>query len=128
MEKVIAQTPSPLPPPPDRQILSSGQWSILAAIFDTIVAPIVPAENADDRPSHILSINPYGLALSQIQTGLTRASDTDQVAVSYLAESASSCLTIKESIDRLLAYHLNSKQRQELLFVLSALEYDVCPC
>lgn len=105
--------------------MSPDQWRILSAILDTIIPSIKPFENAISTiPSGPAILdNTFANAIKGVRRGASSTTDSDVLAVAYLAESATSCPDFRDSVNRLLGSYMDSKQKQDILFILSALKY-----
>ncbi|KAG9629036.1 long-chain fatty alcohol dehydrogenase, partial [Aureobasidium melanogenum] len=107
------QTPSPLSPFQDDQILTESQWTTLASIVDTIISP--ETQTSGENPKKIQ-------LKAAVDTIKHNTNVTDEALLSeYLAESATSCPEFREAIHRLLAEQIHTQGRKELLSVLDAL-------
>ncbi|KAK6001856.1 hypothetical protein QM012_002346 [Aureobasidium pullulans] len=111
--RTTQQTPSPLSPIQDDQILTEKQWTTLASIVDTILSP--ETQTIGENPKE----PQFKAAVDTIKHNTNVA---DEALLSeYLAESATSCPEFREAIHRLLAEQIHTQGRKELLSVLDAL-------
>jgi hypothetical protein len=118
-EELIRQTPSPLPPLPEKDCLSPEQWSILLAIADTVV-PSFTSEDGNRLLQHPLRRGIYKSSAEQLKRGAGLQDDHGLVAA-YLAENPSSVAEFKSGVARVVNVFLHEQARKELLFVLSTL-------
>lgn len=123
-----AVTDTPLPPLPDQDPLSREQWSILTAIAEGVVPPLVRhhASKTNRLLAHPLRSEVYDATVSRIKhisnTQNAAADDDDANIDAYLAEGAASSPQFKQLISRLVACHMSDTARSGLLFILSALK------
>ena len=120
--EVVTQTPSPLPPLPERDVLTAEQWGMLAAIADTVV-PSFTSSQGNRLLQHPLRSEVYEAASRRIQQ-LTHVQDGagNDLAAEYIGESATSQAEFKHNISRLLASYMDESGRNGLLFILNALK------
>lgn len=121
-EQEIHQTPSPLPPVPDADVLTEGQWRLLAAIAETFVPSIAPINRALSPLSHALSPTSYESAMGTIRDSTGNAVNDEALVAEYLDETPTATAAFKESMQRLLAFQLSNDQKRGLLFILNALK------
>lgn len=112
---------SPLPHLPERDVLSAEQWGILAAIADTVV-PSFTTVDGNRLLRHHLHSTVYDSVKTSLQRGILNDSARDELVVRYLSESATAQVEFRESIRRMLSFHLPEDARKGLLFILSALK------
>ncbi|KAL8966566.1 MAG: hypothetical protein Q9183_003313, partial [Haloplaca sp. 2 TL-2023] len=116
---LIAPLDSPLPPPPEGEVLSASQWETFLAIADTLV----PAIEAISTPSlHSLTVEPseYATAIEKIQKVLP-AKAAPHAAEKYLAEKASSAPGFKELIHRTFGDYMREDALKGIRVILSTL-------
>ena len=116
----IAPLASPLPPPPDLDVLTPQQWATLMAIGDAVV----PAVELSDEPSldalTLRSVD-YTTLTSNLQRTLPAGTDKYLVH-EYLAEKPSSTAGIKEQLHRTLTNCIKPDARKGISLILSILE------
>ncbi|OQO05775.1 hypothetical protein B0A48_09869 [Cryoendolithus antarcticus] len=96
-----ANPPSiPLPPSPEQDPLTAEQWSILAAIADTVV-PSFTSSMGNRLLQHPLRSQVYDTARNRIAQ-LAGASVGSDVITTYLGESATSTPEFRNAVSRLL--------------------------
>ena len=117
---LIAPLASPLPPPPEGEVLTEAQWTTLMAIGDAIIPSIGPS-NSTLPNTLALEATEYSSAMSKIESTLPENASRD-IAHRYLAESASSIPGLKELIHRTLSDYVRTDARKGISVVLSALE------
>ncbi|KAI4722873.1 long-chain fatty alcohol dehydrogenase [Aureobasidium sp. EXF-10727] len=111
--RTTQQTPSPLSPFQDKQILTENQWTTLASIVDTIISPETQASEEITKEAQFRAA---------VDTIKHHTNVTDEALLSeYLAESATSCPEFREAIYRLLAQQIHGEGRKGLLTILDAL-------
>ncbi|KAH0258828.1 long-chain fatty alcohol dehydrogenase, partial [Aureobasidium melanogenum] len=111
--RTTQQTPSPLSPFQDDQILTDSQWTTLASIVDTIISPETQTSGENPKKTQLKAA---------VDTIKHNTNVTDEALLSeYLAESATSCPEFREAIHRLLVEQIHTQGRKELLSVLDAL-------
>ncbi|KAK4545359.1 hypothetical protein LTR36_003539 [Oleoguttula mirabilis] len=115
----IRQTPSPLAPLPEHDILTAEQWGILSAIADTVV-PSITSQEGNRLLQHPLRRDVYDASCKRLKrsVGLERAHD---LAQRYLAESATAQPEFRNGVCRLINLYLPNDAQKQLLFVLDAL-------
>lgn len=101
---VLAPLDSPLPPPPEGEVLTEAQWRTLMAIADTIIPCVEPSTTSSHNKLSILA-SEYASAIKRIKENISATSD-DQAAERYLQESASSTPGFKESVHRQLGHYV----------------------
>jgi len=118
--ETIRQKPSPLSQSPDPHPLTPEQWSILAAIADTVIADI--ALSAADDSLIQLPVTPqqYNAAAQHVEAASNGGVDATLVGA-FLAEKATAQPEFREQLERLFAMYLPSPSRWQLSLVLSAL-------
>ena len=116
----IAPLASPLPPPPEGDVLTESQWITLMAIGDAII----PAIEVSSELSHnALALQPaeYTTITGNLQG--TLPADTDENLVrEYLAENPSSVAGVKEQLHRILSSYISPGARKGISLILSVLE------
>ena len=122
---------SPLPPPPDEDIFTPDQWTILLAIADTIVPSIRSKESTDSSAQLVLPSSDFNAAKSTLQDGLDHShsstAKTDLIST-YLEENASSLPGFKDTLKTTFGRHIHNEARRGLTLVLTALGYVVVTC
>ena len=97
---LLSPLDSPLPPPPEGNVLTAAQWRTFFAIADTVI----PSIAVSTHPSHeTLSLEPseYAKALEKIKKNVS-----NEAAARYLQENASSTPGFKESVHRQLGHYM----------------------
>ena len=114
------ETPSPLPPLPGKDVLTGEQWSILAAIADTVV-PSFTSSTGNRLLQHPLRSEIYEAATRRIEesNGLDAG---DGLVAEYLGESATAQPGFKENVSRLLGFYMDDTARNGLIIILKALK------
>ncbi|CAD0108226.1 unnamed protein product [Aureobasidium uvarum] len=111
--RTTQQTPSPLSPFQDNQVLTESQWITLASIVDTIISPETQASEEITKEAQFTAA---------VDTIKHHTNVTDEALLSeYLAESATSCPEFREAIYRLLAQQIHGEGRKGILTILDAL-------
>ena len=113
-------TATPLPPPPTQDPLSAEQWSILAAIADT-VTPSFTQSTGNKLLQHPLRGEVYDATAKRLRDLSTDAASSD-VVPAYLAENATAQPEFKEHMMRMLAFYMTETARKPLAFILSTLK------
>lgn len=113
-----AQIPSPVPPP-SADPFSNAQWSILAAIADTVVPSFTPFKS-DALIQHPLRRDIYDSTF-QLVTKMASLEGEKDIVTTYLDERPSTQPEFKEHLNRLLADYLDPSNKNQLLLILSAL-------
>ena len=103
---LITPLASPLPPPPEGDVLTPSQWTTLMAIGDTVI----PA----------LEFSPTNV--SKLKATLPPGADT-VLASTYLSEQASTTPGLKDLIHRTLHDFIRQDAQQGISVILTALEY-----
>ena len=117
---LLAPLESPLPPPPEGEVLTATQWRTLMAIADAIIPSIeVSATPSHDKLS--LQASDYANAIDQVKR-YTPTSADGEAAQRYLQESASSTPGFQESIHRQLSRYVREDGIKAIRVILSALE------
>ena len=113
------QTPSPLPPLPERDVLTAEQVGILSAVADTVI-PSFTSQEGNRLLQHPLRNDIYEASCRRLEQGegLEGAQD---LAKSYLAESAWAQKDFRDGLTRLVNIQLHEEARKQLLFILNAL-------
>lgn len=117
---LIAPLASPLPPPPEGEVLTQAQWTTLLAIGDAIIPSIGPS-NTTLPNTLALEATEYSSAISKIESTLPENAPSD-IAHRYLAESASATPGMRELLHRMLSDYVRTDARKGVCVVLSALE------
>lgn len=115
-----SRTASPLPPPPETDVLSAEQWGILAAISAAVVPSFSPY-TGNRLLQHPLRRDIYEAASKRIALIAERQAD-DELVAKYLGESALDHAGFRENVSRLLSQYMDETSRKGLLFVLNALK------
>ena len=117
---LIAPLASPLPPPPEGEVLTEAQWTTLMAIGDAFIPSIGPSKST--LPSTLtLEATVYSSAISKIESNLPENASRD-IAHRYLAESASAIPGVRELLHRMLSDYVRTDARKGISIVLSALK------
>ncbi|THX72995.1 long-chain fatty alcohol dehydrogenase [Aureobasidium pullulans] len=111
--RTTQQSPSPLSPFQDNNVLTEDQWITLASIVDTIISPETHCIGEIAKEAQFKS------AVDAIKHHT--AVEDEALLSEYLAESATSCLGFREAIHRFLVEQVDSGGKKELLGVLDAL-------
>lgn len=119
-EQLVKQTPSPLPPLPGQEVLSSEQWGILAAIADTIV-PSFTSCQGNRLLQHPLRREIYDAATQRIEK-LSGIDASDDWISRYLCESATAQPEFKNNVSRLLGFYMDETARNGLIKILNLLK------
>lgn len=117
VEETIRQTPSPLPPLPATDPISAEQWGIFSAIADTVV-PSFTSSQGNRLLQHPLRSEVY----EAVAKRLKQLDVEDGIVNRYLEENASAQSAFKQSIVRMLGFHLPEKSKNDLLTVLNVLK------
>lgn len=111
--RTTQQSPSPLSPFQDNNVLTEDQWITLASIVDTIISPETQCIGEITKEAQFES------AVDAIKHHT--AVEDEALLSEYLAESATSCPGFREAIHRFLVEQVDSGGKKELLGVLDAL-------
>ena len=103
---LIAPLASPLPPPPEGDVLTPSQWTTLMAIGDTVI----PA----------LELSPANF--SKLKATLPSGADT-VLASTYLIEQASTTPGLKDLIHRTINKFIRQDAQKGMSVILTALKY-----
>lgn len=120
---LLSPLASPLPPPPEGEVLTAAQWRTLMAIADAVI-PSIEVSSIPSTRKLAIQTSEYASAIERIQH-LIPAPALTETAQSFLQESASSTPGFKESIHRQLAHYLREDAVKGIQVILSALEYDI---
>ncbi|KAK5128884.1 hypothetical protein LTR85_000217 [Meristemomyces frigidus] len=115
----IRQTPSPLVPLPEKDVLTAEQWGILSAIADTVIPSITSLEG-NRLLQHPLRRDVYDVSCKRLEQSVGREGGLG-LAQRYLAESATAQPAFKDGVSRLINFYLPNDAQKQLLFVLNAL-------
>ena len=118
--KLLAPLESPLPPPPEGEVLTAAQWRTLMAIADAII----PSIEVSTTPSHdklSVQASEYANAVERIKKNIP-ASSHENAAQNYLQESASSTPGFRDSVHRQLGHYVREDAIKAIRVILSALE------
>lgn len=120
---------SPLPPPPEEDVFTPDQWTVLLAIADAIIPSIRSPDTADPSTQLSVSDSELNAAKTHIQNGLDdpNSEESAQLVTSYLEESASSVPQFKDSLKTIFGRHIHHEGRKGLTLVLTALKYVSLP-
>lgn len=116
----VSRAASPLPPPPETDVLSAEQWGILAAISATVVPSFSPY-TGNRLLQHPLRREIFESASKRIALIADRQAD-DVLVANYLGESALDHPGFRENVSRLLSHYMDETSRKGLLFILNALK------
>ena len=116
----LAPFDSPLPPPPEGDVLTASQWTTLMAIADTII-PSITVSTTPSINNLPVPASEYTTAISKIKETLP-AGATDDVPHKYLKENASSTPGFKETLHRQLGEYVRQDALKGIRVILSALE------
>lgn len=112
---------SPIPPPPDGEVLTSDQWTTLLAIADTFIPAIQSSSTASTSS---LSISPSEYAkLSERLLTETAGNQNADIVRDYLSESVSSIPAFKDLVHRMLGEYSRPDARKNAVFLLTVLGY-----
>lgn len=117
---LLSPLDSPLPPPPEGEVLTEAQWRTLMAIADTIV-PSIEVSTASSGKSISIQASEYASAVDQIQKLIPAESDRE-ASHRYLQESASATPGFKESIHRQFGHYMREDALKGIRVILTALE------
>jgi len=116
----VTPKPTPLPPLAEQDPLTPGQWRVLLAFADTIIASITSEASEESHTELGVSENAYSQALTTIAK---QCGGDKDVARQYLAERPSENPLFKELCYRLLSVDLPSDLRSQLSLGLNVLDY-----
>ena len=111
---------SPLPPPPEGDVLTSAQWVTLLAIGDAVIssigtAPALPSEEL------VLQQPEYASTLQKLRAAVP-VDTHPELPHRYLQENASSIPQLRASLHRMFCHYLRTDARNGIATILSALE------
>lgn len=117
---------SPLPPPPEEDIFTPDQWTILLAIADTII-PSIRSSDSIDPSALSVPDSELAAARSHLQNGLDNphSEESTHLITSYLEEAASSVPQFKDSLKAIFGRHVHHEARKGLSLILTALKYVI---
>ena len=113
----LASLPSSLPPAPDGDVFTKGQWDILFSILEIFI-PSISATQAG------VSRNELDNIVSKLKPYLPEDA-SDDVARAYLAENPASNPEFREAVIRKLKLYVPPSDEQGLGFILSALNTTI---
>ena len=117
---LLAPLDSPLPPPPEGEILTEAQWRTLMAVADTIIPSIEVSSTPLDEKLAIQASD-YASAIEQVQKTSPPNAGED-VAKKYLQENASSTPGFKDALHRQFGHYMREEAVKGIRVILSALE------
>lgn len=117
---LLAPLESPLPPPPEGEVLTKAQWETLMAVADTVI-PSIEVSSTPSRQKLTIQASDYAAATEQIQKSIPAAAGKD-VVQNYLLENASSIPGFKEAIHRLFGHYMREDAVKGIRVMLSALK------
>lgn len=117
---LIAPLDSPLPPPPEGDVLTQSQWETLLAVADTLV-PAIEASSTHSTDRLAVQPSEYTTAIQKIQNVVPVDAAPD-AAQRYLAGRASSAPGFRELIQRTFGDYMRNDSLKGIRVVLSALE------
>ena len=117
---LLAPLDSPLPPPPEGDVLTASQWATLMAIADTIIPSLVVSSTPSSNNLSV-SASEYTTAIAKIKETLP-ADAADDIPHQYLQENASSTPGFKETLHRQLGEYVRQDALKGIRVILSALE------
>ncbi len=119
---VLAPLASPLPPPPEGEVLTQSQWTTLMAIADTII-PSLEVSSASSSTTHFrIEASEYTVAVEKLKEAIPGDAEADLPRL-YLNENASSVPGYKELVHRTLGEYVREDGRKGIALILTALEY-----
>ena len=116
----IAPLDTPLPPPPEGQVLTESQWTTLMAIADAVI-PSIEVSSSLSNSSLCLAPSEYASAVETIARRLPAQTDPN-LTQRFLQENASSVPGFRELLQRILGDSLREDARKGIRVILSALE------
>lgn len=117
---LIAPLDSPLPAPPDGQVLTESQWTTLMAIADAVI-PAIEVSSTLSNSSLCLAPSEYAFAVETITQRLPAQTDPN-VTQRFLQENASSVPGFRELLQRMLGDYMREDARKGIRVILSTLE------
>lgn len=117
---LIAPFDTPLPPPPDGQVLTESQWITLMAIADAII-PSIEVSSTLSNSSLCIAASEYTSAVETISNRLPAQTDSN-LTQRFLQENASSLPGFRELVKRILGDYVREDARKGIRVILSALE------
>lgn len=121
---VLAPLASPLPPPPEGDVLTPSNWTTLMAVADTIIPSLDDSSASDSTTKLRIEPSGYTVAVERLKRSMTNDASDANLARRYLSENATSIPAFKELVRRTLANYVREDARKGIAFILSALEYD----
>lgn len=118
-EESIRQTPSPLAPVPETDILTAEQWGILSAIADTVIPSFTSVEG-NRLLQYPLGPETYDSHYRRLQHSVN-LEGSDALVQTYLAESATAQPEFRNIIRRLVNLYMHDEAQKGLMFILKAL-------
>ncbi len=124
---IFAPLASPLPPPPEGEILTPSQWTTLLAIADTIV-PSIEVSSPLNSTKHLrIEASEYTVAVEKLKNSISEDVDP-AITRTYLQENASSIPEFKQLVHRTLGNYVREDARKGIALILTALEYAMFAC
>ncbi|KAL8686041.1 MAG: hypothetical protein Q9218_007388, partial [Villophora microphyllina] len=117
---LIAPLDTPLPPPPEGDVLTKSQWTTLLAIADTII-PAIEASSVHSVSGLSVPSSEYTTAVQRIKKVVPDDAAPDAVQ-KYLAETGSSAPGFKELIHRTFGDYMRDDALKGIRVILSALD------
>lgn len=117
---LIAPLESPLPPPPNGEVLTDSQWTTLMAIADTVIPSI--SDSSQSSPERLM-VEPseYAMAVKTLKSEIPDTGKVDLIRT-YLQESPSTLPGFKQYLHRTVEDFMREDARKGLRVLLSALE------
>jgi len=117
---LLSPLDSPLPPPPEGEVLTAAQWRTLMAIADAVI-PSFEVSSIPSTRKLAIQASEYASAIERVQHFIPVRAPTE-TAQGFLQENPSSTPGFKESIHRQLGHYLREDALKGIRVVLSALE------
>lgn len=117
---LIAPLNSPLPPPPEGEVLTSAQWCTLMAIADTLI-PAVEVSTIPSKTKLALPASEYTSAVDQIKNLMPAVGDLN-APQDYLWENASATPGFREWLHRQFGHYVREDALKGIRIFLTALK------
>ncbi|CAD6586944.1 MAG: hypothetical protein ASARMPRED_002881 [Alectoria sarmentosa] len=117
---LIAPIDTPLPPPPDGQVLTESQWTTLMAIADAVI-PSIEVSSTLSNSSLCIAPSEYTSTLETIAQRIPAQTDPS-LTQRFLRENASSVPGFRELVGRILGNYIREDARKGIRVILSTLD------
>lgn len=123
---VLAPLASPLPPPPEGDVLTPSQWTTLMALADTIIPSLEVSSPSDSTSQLRIEASDYTVAVQKLKEAMPNDVQGD-LPRQYLNENASSVPGFRDLVHRTLGSYVREDARKGIALILTTLEYVHSP-